>query len=767
MATRNKEIYKKNKEGKLEFAGYLPTEDVPSRVDNVESSIKDIKDKYITKNEANSSFAGSTATKEALEGLNEATGNNANAISNIQSSLAKKQDKLTPGKGISINTTTNEISVNDGAFATTDYVMNNFVANSTYEQDKDDLDHDIGGLASRVTANESSISNLNNAVADRYTKAETDGKLDEKLSVITSVPKYRFEGNGKHRFCKIATITALLSWANRPIVFECIGRGMNSRQIISIYPTPTQAATETTFTNITKTTNDLYWALKDEGNGVGSLYVMLNEVWGNVQVLRVSYYAYVNVEMKMEECDGFPEGSIAAKNVITALSADTATTANTASLANSLSMPRDTSYNPDNYSNNSEAKVVAKETSQGASIGGLGYAWWHIFNNLSIDDRFSTQLALRLYDGIGSVEQTPYLAFRNHTTRGWSDWAVAISDKTIGQQTVKSFTATEVDHGCKFNGDVQSTSLVTSPMHVATSEFTVSADNNPNAKRTKQGNLEVTFGSVKKTIHMMYNPFMEYFFKHGYHFSAVKEGGDSTLYDRGIVTYGNFIYYCVYTYRSENDDDFAAAIIATDDTEDMSKYVMSQGGSASELQIIDNYFRTNDLKKVEIQEKAGTLALTTDIPSVPKLVDDLTTADASSTLSANQGYVLNNKIAAIKFSFSGTHASIGSIGPYNDLGDEDLDYSTKLESGTYGRFYVISGFETGGHGKNYGKLAIKTSAYAKKDMTTNMVAGVSGETGYWSPQWLSVSVIVPAGASYYLYGCRIKDVYFSYVELNH
>ena len=129
MATKSKKIYRKKEDRSLELVGYLPTEDVSSRVD---------------------------------------------------SALAKKQDKLTPGKGISINTTTNEISVNDGAFATTDYVMNNFVANSIYEQDKDGLDHDIYGLASRVTANESSINNLNNAVADRYTKAETDGKLDNE-----------------------------------------------------------------------------------------------------------------------------------------------------------------------------------------------------------------------------------------------------------------------------------------------------------------------------------------------------------------------------------------------------------------------------------------------------------------------------------------------------------------------------------------------------------------------------------------------------------
>lgn len=430
MATKSKKIYRKKEDRSLELVGYLPTEDVSSRVDEAESSIKDIKDKYVTKTEANNSFAGSAATQQALDGLNEATGNNTTEISNIKSALAKKQDKLTPGKGISINTTTNEISVNDGVFATTDYVMNNFVANSIYEQDKDGLDHDIYGLASRVTANESSINNLNNAVADRYTKAETDGKLDEKLSIITSSPKYWFDGSGKHRFCKIATITVTRALANRPIIFECIGRGMDSRQIISIRPTPSQATTGAGFLDITKTTNDLVWALKDEGNGVGSLYVMLSEPWGNVWVVRVSYDdIYVNVEMKMEACDGFPEGSILAKNVITALLADTATTAHTATLANSVNLPRTMNYDIDSLTQVN--KVRFNEINNGSSIGGLGWNWWHVMTSQGEDSLYATQLAIMMAEG-----GVPQLAFRNKLANTWRDWAVAISDKTIGSQSV-------------------------------------------------------------------------------------------------------------------------------------------------------------------------------------------------------------------------------------------------------------------------------------------------------------------------------------------
>lgn len=569
-------------------------------------------------------------------------------------------------------------------------------------------------VPSRVDEAESSINNLNNAVADRYTKGETDSKLDDETVKTNNTKDMTYD-----------EITAM------------------KRSYVG-------SSTQGPYKTDNGAHENLIRVVNKNFGGVNYVFEMSHDFWENNGI----HYRY------KAEGDFSPWKTLIDSDTIGSQHVAEADHADTATLANSVNLPRTMDYDIDSLTQAN--KVGFNEINNGSSIGGLGWHWWHVMTSQGPDTDYATQLAIMMSEG-----GVPQLAFRNKLAKTWRDWAVAISDKTIGQQTVKSFTATEVDHGCKFNGDLQSTSLVTSPMHVATSEFTVSPDNKPNAERTKQGNLEVTFGSVKKTIHMKYNPFMEYFFKHGYHFSAVKEGGDSTLYDRGIVTYGNFIYYCVYTYRSENDDDFAAAIIATDDTEDMSKYVMSQGGSASELQIVGNYFRTDNLKKVEIQEKAGTLALTTDIPSVPKLVDDLTTADASSTLSANQGYVLNNKIAAIKFSQSGTNSSIGSIGPYNDLGDEDLDYSAQLHGGTYGRFYVISGFETGGHNKNYGKLAIKTSASAKKDMTTSMVAGVSGETGYWSPQWLSVSVIVPAGASYYLYGCRIKDVYFSYVELNH
>lgn len=42
MSTKNKKIYKKKNDGRLELVGYLPTEDVPSRVDNVESSINNL-----------------------------------------------------------------------------------------------------------------------------------------------------------------------------------------------------------------------------------------------------------------------------------------------------------------------------------------------------------------------------------------------------------------------------------------------------------------------------------------------------------------------------------------------------------------------------------------------------------------------------------------------------------------------------------------------------------------------------------------------------
>lgn len=210
MATRNKKIYKKKKDGSLELVGYLPTDDVSSRVDNVESSLKD---NYLTKTEANNSFAGSAATQGALDGLNEATSNNATAINEIKSTLAGmnsfdyvvtslplpeasadtmykiyliKDDHTDSGdtfdEYITVEPTSGtyqweKIGNTDldlTPYAKTDDVMNNYVGNSTFEQYKDDLQHETSGLASRVTANESSINNLNNAVADRYTKAESD-----------------------------------------------------------------------------------------------------------------------------------------------------------------------------------------------------------------------------------------------------------------------------------------------------------------------------------------------------------------------------------------------------------------------------------------------------------------------------------------------------------------------------------------------------------------------------------------------------------------
>lgn len=799
MATKSKEIYRKYEDGSLKRVGYLPTEDVSSRVDNVEFSLKD---EYITKNEANSSFAGSAATKEALDGLNEATSNNATAINNIKSTLAGmnsfdyvvtslplpeasadtmykiyliKDDHTdsedTFDEYITVSPTSEtyqweKIGNTDldlTPYAKTDYVIDNFVGNSDFEQYKDGLQHETNGLANRVAANESSISNLNNAVADRYTKAETDGKLDEKLSIITSHAKYIFEGNGEHRFCKIATITATQSWVNRPIVFECIGRGMNSQQIISIYPSGNPEPTETTFTNITKTTNDLVWALKDEGNGVCSLYVMLSEVWGNVEVVRVSYDGfYVNVEMKMEGCDGFPEGSIAAKNIITALSADTATTANTATLANSLSMPRDESYNPDNYSNNSEAKVVGKETSQGASIGGLGYAWWHIFNNLSIDGRFSTQLALRLYDGIGSVEQTPYLAFRNHTTRGWSDWAVAITDKTIGQQTVKSFTATEVDHGCKFNGDLSSTTCSSAPMMVTTGKLTVSSANEPNATKTTK-TKEIRMDNTMKTITCPMNPFMEYFFDHGYHFDNGEEGNGSE-YDVGIVAYSNRIYYCVFRYVDEVDNDFTASPLETNDDTENSKFLFKTDGVATGLILDDNKIRGGNGNVLKFPNKDGVIATTLDLPII---TDSLTETHSGYVLSAKGANTLQSHIDSIKFSESKTRVNVGAIGANQSTNEPMLVHATSISGGTYGTFYTIWGAENG-YNRDYGVLAVMSTSDSPSMMTgTNTVSLVSGENGYWGAQWLSLSVFVPANKTYYIFGCRVTSVRYSYVRLSH
>lgn len=627
---------------------------------------------------------------------------------------------------------------------------------------------DIGGINTRLSTAESNIS-------DRYTKGEVDLKVDDKMRYMQTVAKWAFDGNGQYKYCKIATIKLVSGFSNKPIIFECTGRGYQYAQTISIYPSMGESTTTNYGFRIFRTTDDMGWGIKDEGNGLCSLYCELSEVWGNVVVNRVygDGIRWHTVTMVMKGATGFPDGTVFASPIIHALKSGEAThasSADNATLANSVSSPYRSGLTYDNIESLPQYDCVTFDLIDcGEKIGGLNKAWWYVMSmKINPGDGFdySCQLAMMMTSKWGNGEE-PQLAFRNKTNLGLNDWRVVISDKTIGQQVVKSFTATEVNHGCKFNGDLSSTTLVSSPLHMAVSEFNTSEANSPTAPRTLTGNIEVTFGSAKKTIaNMKYNPFMKYFFEHGYHFSAVKEGGDSTLYDKGIVTYGQFIYYCVYAYHSDGSDAFDAAILMTDDTKEMSKYVMYESGKAKDLMIEGNYIKTDGLKRVNIQEKAGTLALLSDIPSVPSVVDNLTSTSSYSALSAYQGKVLNDKINGIKFSQLATGSLIGGIGLSNSRGDEDLTYSAHLSGGSKGgRFYVISGLENG-YNSDYGKLVVKTSSNGKADMTTNAVAGVSGETGYWNPQWLSVSVFVPAGKDYYLWGCRINKVYYSCAELS-
>ena len=628
---------------------------------------------------------------------------------------------------------------------------------------------DIGNINTRLTTAET-------AIADRYTKAEVDSKVDDKMSYMQTVAKWEFNGNGRYKYCKIATIKLASIYANKPIIFECTGRGCTYVQIISIYPIVWDSVTSNYQFVIYRTTDDMGWGIKDEGNGLCSLYCELTEVWGNVVVNRVygDGIRSHTVSMIMASATGFPGGTVFASPIIHALKADESTNATNADVAttytyaNSKGTITSTSFNSsnpftntvfeENYANHPHL-VIARSADPYSSFfanswsSGLFWNEGDTWAGFSVSNQDYDKRIRFVVGGIGGNGGNPA-------------WKLdLVTNDNIADQTVKSFTATEIGHGDKFDGDLSSTTLASSPLHMAVSEFSTSEANSPTAPRTLTGNIEVTFGSTKKTIaDMKYNPFMAYFFKHGYHFSAVKEGGDSTLYDKGVVTYGQFIYYCVYSYRSDGTDSFDAAIIMTDDTTEMSKYVMYESGKAKDLMIEGNYIRTEGGRKVAIQENEGTLALMADIPSVPSVVDNLDSSSSSSTLSAYQGKVLNDKISAIKINQLATNSSIGSIGASNSKSDEDLSYSARLYGGVYGRFYVFSCLENG-YNSDYGKLAVKTSSTGKADMTTNMVAGVSGETGWWAPQWLSLSVFVPANKYYYLWGCRVTHVYYSCIEL--
>ena len=507
--------------------GYAKASEIPTKVSQLTNDSG-----YATESYVNTNFAKADATNEAINSLSKSIQNNASSIETIKTD-----------------------------YATNEYVNSTF-ANATK------TDKAIDNLGSRMTTAESAIS-------DRYTKAETDGKLDEKVNIISSTQKYNFEGNGQYRYCKIATIKVTIGWANRPIVFECIGRGMNTVQTISIYPDPVVSASGTTFSRITKITNDLVWGIKDEGGGVCSLYCMLNEGWGGVQVVRVFYYSYVNVEMKMEGVDGFPEGTVYAQNIITAALADKATratnadTADNATHANSADVATTYTYactkgtifstsfdstNPftdtifeKNYVYHPHL-VVARSADPFSPYfadswsSGLFWNEGDTWAGFSVSNRDYNKKIRFVVGGIGGNGGNPA-------------WTLdLITNDNISSQVVKSFTATEIDHGDNFNGDLSSTTCSSAPMMVTTGKLTASSANEPNATKTAK-TRDIRIGGTTKTITCSMNPFMEYFFDHGYHFDT-ESTSSSYECDAGFVVYEETLYYCVFSYKDSANNGF-------------------------------------------------------------------------------------------------------------------------------------------------------------------------------------------------------------------
>lgn len=137
----------------------------------------------------------------------------------------------------------------------------------------------------------------------------------------------------------------------------------------------------------------------------------------------------------------------------------------------------------------------------------------------------------------------------------WTRYLVlSESGSSIADQTVKSFTATEIDHGDKFNGDLSSTTCSSAPMMVTTGKLTASSANEPNATKTAK-TRDIRIGGTTKTITCSMNPFMEYFFDHGYHFDT-ESTSSSYECDAGFVVYEETLYYCVFSYKDSANNGF-------------------------------------------------------------------------------------------------------------------------------------------------------------------------------------------------------------------
>ena len=86
-----------------------------------------------------------------------------------------------------------------------------------------------------------------------------------------------------------------------------------------------------------------------------------------------------------------------------------------------------------------------------------------------------------------------------------------------------------------------------------------------------------------------------------------------------------------------------------------------------------------------------------------------------------------------------------------------------LSGGEYGAVYHIWGFESGDTGENPGELRVTTSGAYSSDEYTIIVAG--NDVGYHGNSYISLTVIVPAGKTYYLWAKHMGKMKYSKVVL--
>lgn len=95
--------------------------------------------------------------------------------------------------------------------------------------------------------------------------------------------------------------------------------------------------------------------------------------------------------------------------------------------------------------------------------------------------------------------------------------------------------------------------------------------------------------------------------------------------------------------------------------------------------------------------------------------------------------------------------------------DSSLKQVTSVSGGTYGTFLTFHGWENSQMG--YIKI-MKTNTSSLIDNEDEYCANMAtGENGYWGAQMLSISAMVPAGETYYLYAKNMSWVAYSYIPL--